>query len=177
MLNEAAQWAIILATLVLVLGIYRQLAIFLGADNSSLDSISGPKIGRRLPQVAARRLQEVQVTSGNEPSQCTVLAFVTEGCAGCNRLLASLSDKTRFPPLDRKEKYQIILVTPVTSDSFDLALRQLGFPVIIDDGQVWDECNIQATPFLVVLDGREIVMKKGVGHDVERAISDAHASA
>lgn len=163
--NEVVQWAVILTLTVLVLGLYRQLAQFMGIAPLSLESNSGPRLGRPLDD-AAQSILRAELDDF-PPSRPTTLAFVHEGCAGCQFLLAHLSNQ----PVDAATAQMVIVVALRPSPDFLAALHELSRPVVADHtGDLWKACDVQATPFQVHLDRHGVVTGKAVDHNVGDAL-------
>ncbi len=88
------------------------------------------------------------------------MAFVTESCRGCQRLLADIEHSTA-PPDD------LVLVAHRPTGPFSTALESVGVPVVRDeDGRLWEEASITATPLLVRLDRSGRIKRKDLSHDV-----------
>lgn len=162
--NEFAQWAVIVVFGLLILGLYRQLAVYLGVPSaSSLNALVGPRLRRRLPDPALNRIREFLVPT-------SILAFVAEGCAGCHRLLSQLADASVLDEIAQGDRVGVVVVALDPSPPFLEALRGLKVPVVADhEGDIWRACNIQATPFLVITDEHGLVLSKEVNHDVRFA--------
>jgi hypothetical protein len=163
MANEIAQWALLAFTLFLVLGLFRQVSIL--TPQARRAAPSGVDLGKRLPRPLMD--QVAGVTPGIEDEGATI-AFITEDCIGCQRLLAELPDALEdvWPPP--------VLVARVPSQQFKLALQELSVPMIYDDtGELWSSSHVSATPLVVRVDATGKVIRKEVTHDVRRV---AHAS-
>jgi hypothetical protein len=158
LVNETLQWAVIAAVGILLLGMLRQVGLLLPA--SSRAEPSGPPVGRRLPRpVLGRLAAEFPSSSGGEE---TLLAFVTESCTGCQRLLSSLENG------HEAAHSQLVLVARQPSDGFRRALAELPVSRIDDDsGELWKACRVTATPLLVRLGKGGKVIAKEVTHRVD----------
>jgi len=162
------QWAALAVMAVLVLGLYRQLALFLGTDQTSLEQLSGPRLGRPAPAALSDALAAVV---GN-PLSRTVVCFVSEGCSGCHRLLAQLADPALVARLEQHGA-RVLIVALAPSEQFANALSELAVPHVADDGDVWRAVDVAATPFVVTLDSRGTVTGKAIEHDIERVVAEA----
>lgn len=163
-MNEAIQWGVLALLGLLVLGLYRQAAFV--SPRQLAAQLGGPAIGKRLPGVLLD--QVTGPLSASEAGRMT-LAFLTENCAGCHRLLASLESLNGG--VDRKE---LTLVLRDPSEQFRKAVEDTGVPVVFDaNGEIWRACNVTATPLVVSVraDGR--VETKEVTHDVGRVRASA----
>lgn len=157
-INEILQWAGIILLLLLSLGLFRQMAIMQPASNRAAGN--GPEVGTRLPG----RLLSMLPLEGkaNQAHPDAMLAFVTENCTGCRRLLAALSEAA--PHIDHKP----ILIARQPSAPFSSVLNETSLPVVVDeDGSIWAACGITATPLVVEVNERGTVVRKEVTARVE----------
>lgn len=158
-MNEILQWAILFMFLVLMLGLYRQVSLTVPASRRSSDE--GPPLGRRLPSALVEDLADVLPRF--KAADGATVAFITENCVGCQRLVADLNDSVR----DLEERFALVVRTP--SRAFMDALGELHLPIISDnDGKLWRSAQITATPLVVHIDGSGKVTRKEVTHDVRR---------
>jgi len=159
LVNEVAQWVVLALLALLVLGFYRQLGMFLGhGEGPSLESRGGPTVGTPLPH---RTLAQVmrQPISFDVSRGRSLVAFVTDDCRACRRLLASLPAS-----LERYRDVNVVLVARSAQPGFIAAMDDAGFSVIEDpSGELWDECRINATPLIVAIDRRGVVLAKNAG--------------
>lgn len=164
MLNEALQWLVLASILVMVLGLYRQVAATMPAAFRS--SSGGPSVGRRLPRNA---IEKVNAAFGSASTEGLLLAFVSENCQACRQLLASLEDS-----VPAAVKSRLVLVAHDPSPAFEIALLELNIPVIPDvDSELFEACRVTATPLIVEVDASGKVLWKEVTHDVARAAVEA----
>jgi hypothetical protein len=154
--NEIFQWVVLVGVLFLLLGAFRQIALSLPSDHRA-QTFSGPSIGRRLPRSTAKRIEALTVSS--DSTQGAVVAFVSESCAACQRLLANLAT--------HEDSVPVVVVARRPSLAFQDALARLSRPLIFDDGEVWHDCRITNTPLVVRLDQEGKVSSKGVTHDID----------
>jgi len=159
--NDFVQWAAIVCLSVFILGLYRQLAELLGSPKAgSLEATSGPPMHRKLAAPLLAALRSVPPSAGGE----VTIAFVSEGCAGCGRLLAELADSAT-QNLDG-----VVVIARSRTSMYREALKELRVPVVHDDdGTLWSSANISITPFLLGVNGKGIVEWKAVDHHVRRS--------
>lgn len=155
-MNEILQWAAIVVLTLLTLGVLRQLSLMLPPAVAMEGS--GPDVGASVPSRLLKRLRSVMPNEMSDDG--ATLAFVTENCTGCRRLLSDLSNGRRRPV------GPIAVVAHQPSDQFRAALEELNVPVLADDGEFWRAWRISATPLVVRIDGAGRVDKKEVTHDV-----------
>ncbi|MGH9893090.1 MAG: hypothetical protein ACREA0_14080 [bacterium] len=160
-MNETLQWAAIVVLALLLVGTLRQVALLMPPEMRGPPT-SGPRVGARLPRRTWSRIREsVPLDIEQELS----IAFVTEACALCRRLLAGLPDPDLQPA-------DLVLVAHHPSDEFLGALTALPYAVLSDDGSIWEECNVTSTPLVLQISGDGRVQSKEVTHRVQ----PAHAS-
>jgi hypothetical protein len=159
--NEVAQWTLILLLGLLVLGLLRQVALVL--PPATRTPPPGPQTGRKVP---SGLLDVVRGASRNgEFAAGAVVAFVSENCVGCQKLLADAAGGV--PDLGGRG---FLVATQSASTSFQSALAESGIPSVHIDARLWDECDISATPLLVTIDADGRVVDKEVTHRVKAAV-------
>jgi hypothetical protein len=158
MVNEVLQWVALLLLAFFVLGLLRQVGLALPVEHR-ITNTSGPSVGRKLPRRLWAELER-RVALDNLGSGM-VLAFVTENCVTCQRLLANLRDV--------KDRHAVMLLARDPSAQFRSALIETGVSTIYDDGTLWEECDITATPLVVKVDREGRVVAKEVTHRVDSA--------
>lgn len=169
MVNEVVQWAMLVMVALALLGVLRQVSVMVPARARAAPS--GPEIGsridRRLLDEARRQMKPGISERG------AILAFVTEQCAGCQHLLASI------PNLDgHLDDLPLLLVAKTPSPAFRRAIAKTGVPVINDvSGQVWRAARVTATPLVVRLDKSGRVRWKEVTHRVDLAANEIRGPA
>lgn len=158
MANETVQWVLLFILTILMLGVLRQIGVWLPQERRSTSG-SGPAIGNRLPKRALVAI-ETAVAGGIEDKEILV-AFVVENCAGCQRLLANLNG--------HKGGETLVILAKDPSPPFRDALIELGVPTVFDDGTLWRACRISATPLVVRINEQGRVLGKEVTHRVRSA--------
>lgn len=151
---ESGQWALLLVLLVSQIGLYRKLAGDYLEDRGGLVARSGPAIGRKLPR---RLLTQVRAAGAELPQW---VAFVSEGCSGCRRLLGSLQGDSI--------RHEVAIVVREPSPKFASSLKEAGLSFVAIPSETWTELRIHATPFLVSLDARGVVVDKTIDHRIPR---------
>jgi thioredoxin-related protein len=158
--NEVAQWAVLVAVVVLLLGVLRQVSIVVPANRRGLDQAI--PIGKRLARPV---LQEVRkARNGSTGDSATLVAFVTESCTGCQRLLG------RIQAMDDGElRARLVVVAKQPSAQFKAALGETGVKTIEDEeGELWEAAGVTATPLILAVDGDGRVIAGEVTHRVEQ---------
>lgn len=153
-INELAQWAVLLFLVVLVLGLTRQLGHFLLPHHEQvLDP--APDVGDRLPAVLTSDVERDQLAAlaDAETAGLLTMLVLNEQCNGCQHLLEDFEKGrvVRHGPL--------AFVAKESSGDFVERMRRQADLVIEDaDAAKTQAAGISATPFLLVLD-RELRVK------------------
>jgi hypothetical protein len=159
MVNDALQWTVLAVLTFLVLGVLREISIHLPVAKRALAN-GGPELGERVPR---RLLREVSRLQAADPSSDgLLLAFISQGCVGCQALLAALHESRAI-----RDGQQLLLVAKTPSEQFRMALVETGFPLFSADDNLWEECHITNTPLVVKVESDGRVEAKGVTHRVD----------
>jgi len=155
MINDILQWAMLSVLAVLTLGAYRWIAETREGHSGSLEASSGPPIGSRVDR---RLLSQIGWASGDGS---TLIAFVEEGCAGCHALLARLERFRSDIPSE------VAVVAKYRTDLFETALHRIPRIQVVGDqeGRLWSEMSVRATPLLIEVDKDRRIARKAVTHD------------
>jgi hypothetical protein len=166
MLNEVLQWAIILSLAFLLLGVLRHLSLTLPTRQGATIG-SGPPVGGRLPQRLVSQLSKAIPAHWTDGG--FLVAFITENCVACQRLLATL----RSPEVNSsKPDGGVVLVVRRPSRTFHNALLELDVPVVLDeDDALWTACKITNTPLVVRVNSNGEIVAKGVTHNVDSVVA------
>jgi hypothetical protein len=156
--NEVFQWSVLVVLTLLVLGVLRQVSLLLPPDRRGAGS--GPPTGRRAPARLVEQLERTVAAGGL--AQGALVAFVTENCVGCQKLLADVSEGRQ-----KLNGQPLVLVTHNPSEQFRAALDETQLPVIADEGELWDACHVTETPLVVHIDERGRTKTKEVTHRVD----------
>jgi len=92
-----------------------------------------------------------------------LVAFVTEDCVGCQRLLADVTEGRQ-----QQDGQPLVLVAHKPSGEFAAALEESRIPLITDDGELWEDCRVASTPLVVRIDEKGRIAMKEVTHRVDR---------
>lgn len=161
MLNELLQWSAIAIMALFLLGALRQIGLMLPARTAP--SQGGPPEGRKLPKRAYEGL--TGVFGGEVPAAFTV-AFVSESCAGCQRLLSRQAESPT--------KGSLTIVARDPSAGFSEAIEELDVRWIADvQGEIWDACGVTATPLVLEIERGGRVARKEVTADVSEFVSSS----
>ncbi len=168
---EIMQWLAILVLGVLVLGLYRQLSVYLGSPAAgSLEALTGPRLRRKVPNPMLEALRGLPGVSSTKPS---LLLVVSENCRGCQRLLGGLMGTEDGRLLRENEQMNVVLVPDLGSEGFLRSLSETGLPVLTSSQHSWPtQIDVAATPFTVVLNQQGLVVGKGIYDDVRQIVTD-----
>lgn len=159
MTNEVLQWAALAAIVFLLMGIFRYIAAHSQAPPAAI-TYGGPPLGARLSKRAMSDLEAL--VPGGVSADGILLAFVVESCIGCQTLLGQLAESEAL-----QQGQRMALVTRSPTKQFREALASTGFPVVLDDGALWDECRVTNTPLVLKVGADGKVAAKGVTHHVD----------
>jgi hypothetical protein len=163
-LNEVLQWTVLVILTLVMLGVLRQLSVMLPAD---VRGSSGPDVGKRAPAPLLKQVE--QAVSNGGLSHGAVVAFVTEHCVGCQKLLADLTEGRQTT-----NGYPVVVVADNPSGNFRAALDETPLPVIADRGELWSACGVTATPLVVRIDQAGRITNKEVTHRVDE-VAHSHS--
>lgn len=159
-MNEVAQWAVLAVVVLLLLGVLRQVSIVVPANQRGLDQ--DIPIGRRLSRSVLQGVRSAR--NGSSGDSATLVAFVTESCTGCQRLLGRIQDLD-----DADIRSRLVLVAKHPSPEFKSALAETGIKAVADDeGELWEAAGVTATPLILAVDGDGRVIAGEVTHRVEQ---------
>lgn len=154
MINEVLQWVALTILTFLLLGVFRQLGQL--APPRHPEVAVGPARGSMLPEPVRDA-----VVSLTEVDGVRRVAFVTEACLGCQRLLSNLEMASE------RTKSSILLVAEAGSSAYSDALAALGVPFVLDnEGAISLACDATVTPFIISVDSGEKVIAKEVTSSV-----------
>ncbi|MCP4307806.1 MAG: hypothetical protein GY788_23615 [bacterium] len=155
LLNEVGQWIVLAVVLFLLLGLFRHVSDARLGEHDGLEESSGPGLGAIIPS----SLQSL--VSGYIPTTGLLsIAFITEGCSGCQQFLSTVESLESIPAGNR-----LVIVVLRPSPNYLAALEALPVPCVEDDGTVWRDCQIVATPFVVHFDKDLTVLGKEIQND------------
>jgi hypothetical protein len=166
--NEVLQWAAIGVLAVFVLGLTRQLGMFIVPRVEQLET-EGPAIGKRLSTALIGRDDATRFADVMEREQAKGLAVVIldHACATCQGLIRSIRETTGPSPATQILGLPSVAVVKSSPASFEAEARA-AFPFIITDrdGSACAAAGIYATPFAVLLDREMRVRDRRVSANV-----------
>jgi hypothetical protein len=148
---EILQWVCIAVLAFFLLGAYRLIGVKPTEKQIELTGLSGPGIGAKAP---APLVRAIAAEIGDAPR---IVVFVAEGCPACAAALKALATRVD----SRSGSVAVVAMRP--SAGLQSAVSALGFPMIVDDGQVWSSVGVAATPFALQLDADWMVVDKATG--------------
>lgn len=165
LINELAQWAVLIFVAVLALGLTRQLGNFIVPRREQIAYELGPDIGSVvgapiLQDEEAGRLREA-IDSG--PTDWGAIVVVDERCYGCDGLLAALEEDG--PP----EGAPVVALSRDSGAEHRARLERCADDVIVDADRL-RAGELNATPFVMILDRELRVRFKDVLPDLRYAV-------
>jgi hypothetical protein len=160
--NELLQWTVLVVLMLLTLGVLRQVSLL---QPRRREAEAGPPTGRPAPSRLVRELKQV-IGNGDLPSGA-IVAFVAENCPACQRLIADVASGRQ-----KLNGQPLVLVARSPSEAFGAALDETAIPLITDQGALWEECHVTATPLVLRIDAKGKAASKEVTHRVD-AVADA----
>jgi hypothetical protein len=155
--NEVAQWTVLGLMFVLLLGAFRQIGLML--PGRARDAESGPRIGSRLPREAMALVRKA--FPGAHDMDELIVAFVTENCVGCQRLVASVAQSAS------SDRRRLLFLPREPSRLFVAALEETTIPFAEVTDDEWRRIGVTATPLLLKVNGSGRVLTKEVTSNVD----------
>jgi hypothetical protein len=164
-LNELAQWAVLVFIAIFVVGLTRQLGDFLVPKKAQLASDTGPLVGKKLPPGMLSQQEHRQVHELMEQRSVgwATLLIVAEGCPGCGTLLE------RLQTAERPHRAPVIALSRKSSPSHERSLREVADLVIVD-GRRLKAAGLTVTPFAVIVDSSLTVLHKQLAWDLQEVL-------
>jgi thioredoxin-related protein len=156
--NEVLQWAAIVVLAIVAFGTLRQIGMWLPVEARS-NTDSGPRLSKRVRGDNLTPITQALALSDNGQDRGLV-AFVSESCVQCQRLIADIDSES-------KPALPLTFVSRNPTPDFAKALRETGFPVVEDRGELWQSWHVTSTPLVLKIDGQGRVLAKGVTHRVD----------
>ncbi|MEA2441768.1 MAG: hypothetical protein QOH76_3192 [Thermoleophilaceae bacterium] len=166
MINEIAQWAVLVFLGVFVVGLTRQLGQFMVAPREQQALDEGPRLGKRLPSrfLLPEEAQKLAEAKRDGAPQWMLALAVDEDCEGCESMLKWL--KRNGSPSGAA----ILAISRKSGPRHAALLDGLAAVTIVDEGR-FAELGLRTTPFVIVLDGEMRVVHKQITADVPDAIA------
>jgi hypothetical protein len=167
LLNELAQWAVLIVLAVLVLGLVRQLGDFLVPPRERLARSRGPAIGDLLPHGLlpdsdVERLADAMAARGYDWAAVIV---VDEECPECELLLDGLSGTAR--PI---EAPIVAMSSRAAPEHLDRLNRVAD--VVVVDGEALGEAGLDVRPFVLIVDRSRRVLHKQVATSLRDVVRE-----
>jgi hypothetical protein len=166
--NELAQWALILALVVFVFGLIRQLGQFLVPRRDHLLYL-GPDIGRVLPTglLAGLPVERIKTRISDSGDGMGLIAIMNDRCAGCRGMILQL--ETLGQPIDGP-----LLAIVDTDDAEYIKYLERVFTYVIKDqgGTRAHDAGIIATPFVLAVDDDLRVKHRGIAGGLHELVGE-----
>lgn len=166
--NELAQWAVLLFLAIFVFGLTRQLGRLLLGTRGELAADIGPDIGKQvprdlLPEEDWRRFETALAASRSDAG---AIAVLEEDCPGCERILAELS-------ADRwTGDVALAAISRTSSTEHERRMREM-FDVVAVDEQRVKRAGIRVSPFIFIVDHELRIRHKAVTPSLNAALAEA----
>lgn len=159
--NEAAQWALLIFLGIFVLGLTRQLGAFLTATRDQKAAVTGPSIGKVVPRSllsAQERQRLADLIRGRGVDWGAILA-VDDRCTGCDELLAGL-EADGVP-----ERGPLFVFSRSSDEEHQRRLAAIADHVVVDPRRM-KRANLTITPFAILVDEHLNVVRKAIGTEL-----------
>jgi len=166
LLNELAQWAVLLFIAIFVVGLTRQLGNFIMPKRERVELDIGPPLGDRLPDALfseeeSRAIRELIMASSLDWGAVVVLH---DHCTGCGALLDRV-DRNGKP----REAIMVAVTRDEAADHVE-RLRRVSDMTIVD-GQRLDDADLYTAPFVLIVDADLRVLHKDVTPDLHQMVN------
>jgi hypothetical protein len=161
LINELAQWAVLLFIAIFVLGLTRQLGNFLVPKREQMANSLGPALGASLPLslLDAGARAHVNHLMRDRQTDWGVVLIVSEDCPSCDTVLDRLGEQR--PSI----RGPIVALSRRSGSAHEDRLRGLTDLVVVGGAALKAE-GLTATPFAMVIDESFRVRHKALATDV-----------
>lgn len=160
MLNELAQWAVLIFLAIFVFGLTRQLGLYVVPRQQQLEDL-GPPLKRPLPSKlvgGSDRSRLVEMVR-ESPGRWGGVLVVDEACSTCTDMI---EDMVRA---GKPEGAPLAAITNSTGMEFQQELGEVVDLVVLDrKSERCHEEGIYVTPFVMIVDDKLKVVHKQVGN-------------
>jgi len=163
LVNEAAQWSVMLFLVIFVVGLTRQLGHFLVASSPREKvEAEGPTTGSVVAESLLTDLERRRMTDLREARQADWMAIValSEDCTGCQELLAVWEEQPA------RGTGPLAVICRRATGAFQRRLERAADVVVVDEKR-FDRALIGITPFTMILDEEFRVVEKEIGGHFE----------
>jgi hypothetical protein len=164
-LNELAQWALLIFLAIFVVGLTRQLGKFLVTPREEAAADMGPPVGKAIPETlltGPEREGFVDLIRGGASGFAVVIA-VDEQCVGCDALLERLRE-TGSP-----EAAPILAFSRKSGPYHRKRLEHMADMVVVD-GERLKAAGLRTTPFVMIVDRNLRIVHKEIAPSLEAAV-------
>ena len=165
-LNELAQWAILIVISVFVVGLTRQLGYFIRPPEEQRSDAFGPAPGDPLPGglFAGPDRERIEALFDHASNGHIAVMVTHEQCDPCEVWIHAFESSQREVPL--------VVLTNNPSPEYLARLQSIADVAIADDAdaQHLKEANLVATPFLMWVNRTLRVQEKQLGGDPVEAL-------
>lgn len=168
LINEFAQWAVILLLGIVLLGLVRQLGVFL-TPRRDLVLDRGPEIGSELParlldEMTAQRLSGLIAESEGRHG---LIAVLRDKCIGCKDLVSDL--EANGGPAG----YPVAALVDTSDIEFSTRLERVFDVVVHDPGLERAVAEgILGTPYVFAVDEYLMIRQRGISGDLDGLVRE-----
>jgi hypothetical protein len=166
-LNELAQWSVLIILAIFLFGLTRQLGYLLRPPEAQRGADWGPDVGAKLPEKLLTSSEQMEIgslmTSANK--RAAALLLVHERCGPCDAWLDFLeeSDGVDVP---------LVMISSKPSAEYTARLSRSADLIISDNGlsDRLQATSLTATPFLILVDKRFRIRHKQLGGNLQAGL-------
>lgn len=166
MINETAQWALLLFLTVYSIGLTRQLGHFLSSGRENRSASEGPDLNRALPRgflLNAERDHLQDLATGRKSAYAAIVTM-DERCSGCDQMVEQLET------IGLAERTPLMIVARKANAEHHERLKSVADIVVVDE-QRFDKADLSITPFTMLLDEDLRLVAKAIATPVDALIA------
>ncbi|MEX0701401.1 MAG: hypothetical protein WD069_04835 [Planctomycetales bacterium] len=167
-MNEIAQWVVLSFIAVFLVGLTRQLGLFIVPRREQLEAM-GPVVNRSIPKdlLSATEQKRFARVLAESPTTWGLVVVIDSNCHGCHNMLAQL--KKRSTP---SHAPIVALVQSGADDTFIDEVREVVDVAISDPGgERRTAVGIAATPYVMIVGESGKVLHRSVTSDLRFAVA------
>lgn len=165
--NEAAQWAVLIFLGVFVVGLTRQLGHFLNSSREQKAKIEGPQLGRVAPNalIAQDERAHLRALMDARGVDWAGVVAMDERCAGCDQLVQAL-EADGMP-----QSAPLFVLARQAGAEYVERLRAVAELVVVNERRL-NRSGITITPLTMIVDRSCVVQAKGIGSGFDRLLAE-----
>jgi hypothetical protein len=175
--NELAQWAVLLFIAVFVFGLTRQLGNFIVPRREQAAVDIGPDLGKKLPPDLFTPAERARVRElcERKTTDWAVVLVVSEDCAGCVNVL----ERVKVTGIPQGAPIVVLSRTSLSGSAYTASLREIA-DMVVADGDRIKAAGLTLTPFAMIVSASLTVLHKRIPQDLWDVVAawraeDGHA--